>query len=96
MVVGVAFNGFEGIYGLLIGGGIFWISLVIAMLVFDMEIVGGGDIKLMAGVGACLGMNEVFVVACVAVSISLITLKVRKGKSVPFAPIVLISTIIMM
>ncbi len=92
MVVGVGFNGLEGCYGLLLGGLIFWVILVTAQLALGMEIIGGGDIKLMAGVGACLGLSDVFLVACVAVSLAVIILVFRKGKCIPFAPLVLIAT----
>lgn len=47
----------NSILGLLIGGGIIYILAVIGELVFRREAMGGGDIKLLAMIGACFGIK---------------------------------------
>jgi leader peptidase (prepilin peptidase)/N-methyltransferase len=52
-------NHFFGLYqsflGIIIGGGVLWITGVIGDFIFKKETMGGGDVKLLAMVGAFLG-----------------------------------------
>ena len=92
----------QSILGLLIGGGCFFVLGMAGELIFRKEALGGGDIKLMAGIGAFIGPNIYLIVplslcigAIFAIAYKLIC-KAKKYESenvVPSSPIYYIALI---
>lgn len=73
--------------GALLGFGLLWGIAVVGRLVFRKPAVGGGDIKMMAMVGAFLGPASVLVTlfgGALAASVVFAPLSLRSGKLVPF------------
>jgi leader peptidase (prepilin peptidase)/N-methyltransferase len=79
--------------GLLAGGGFLFVIGIIGKKIYKKEAMGGGDVKLMAGVGAIIGWEKVlfaiFIGAFLASAIGIILIflnrLVRKGY-MPFGP----------
>lgn len=101
LVIGVVFNilnfssGFvNGILGLLIGGGIFFIIALLGPM-------GGGDIKLLGVLGFWLGWKNILLITLLSfvigaiVSVVLVILGVKNRKdTIPFGPFIAIATFI--
>jgi leader peptidase (prepilin peptidase) / N-methyltransferase len=106
IVVGIAASAFNpelglnpkarilnSIIGMLTGGGILLIMGFLGQLVFKKEAMGGGDVKLLAGIGAILGWHKVLSTLMIAsffgsvIGISLIVSKRMSRKDyLPFGP----------
>jgi len=91
-------NYIQGIIGFLVGGGIFFIIAVVTN-----GAMGGGDIKLMAVLGFCLGWKQILLITFLAfvtgaiVSVVLIALQIKGRKDyIPFGPFISISAFIAM
>lgn len=78
----------DSLIGSLAGGG-----LLFVMAMINPNWVGGGDIKLLAGIGTAFGWSVLWVlwIACL---IGLIFLWISRKKSLPFAPFLFGGTII--
>lgn len=83
----------QGFWGLLIGGGSFWIIAKLSLLVLKKEGMGGGDIKLAAVCGLYLGAEKMFFalivtsyLAAVILLLLLILKKLNKDQYLPFGP----------
>ncbi|MDD5633915.1 MAG: prepilin peptidase [Candidatus Omnitrophica bacterium] len=75
----------NSLFGILIGGGSMFLLGVAGELIFRKEALGGGDVKLMAMIGAFLGWKLVlltFFIAPVAGSGSALVAKIKFGKEV--------------
>jgi leader peptidase (prepilin peptidase) / N-methyltransferase len=87
--------------GMLVGGGILWTLAWLSPILFGKEGMGGGDIKLMAMVGAVLGWKSVLLAIMVASLIGsivgggLIAAGVmRRQEYLPFGPFLAIGSVI--
>lgn len=83
----------DAILGVLAGGGLLWLMAWASPYLFGKEGMGGGDIKLLAMVGAFLGWKPALLTIMVGamtgslVGISLISLKlIRRDHYIPFGP----------
>jgi leader peptidase (prepilin peptidase)/N-methyltransferase len=83
----------EGLLGVLVGGGILWVLAWASPYIFGKEGLGGGDIKLLAMIGAFLGWKPALMTIMVGsflgslVGISLIAVNViRREDYIPFGP----------
>lgn len=80
----------DAVLGMLAGGGIIWITGFLGALVFKKEAMGGGDVKLMAMIGAFLGWKMVLLTiffGSLAGAIIGIVFKLVTGKEyIPFGP----------
>jgi leader peptidase (prepilin peptidase)/N-methyltransferase len=83
----------NGLIGLLVGGGILWLLAWASPYLFGKEGMGGGDIKLLAMIGAFLGWKPAVVTIMVGsllgslVGITLIAARVIKREDyIPFGP----------
>ena len=83
----------EGLVGVLIGGGFLWLIAFLYFLMTKNEGMGGGDIKLLAWIGAVLGWKAVpFVILVSAVVGTFVGLAIavkNKGglkTAIPFGP----------
>ena len=91
----------DSLFGLVGGFGILFLLSLITMLIYKREAIGGGDSKMVAGIGACWGLKTTLVTLYLSfivggiLSLILIILKVKDKKDrIPFGPSIFISTII--
>ena len=85
--------------GFLVGGGSLFIIAVIGKFIFKKDAMGGGDIKVMAGVGTFIGWDKVLFAIFVAslfgsiVGIILIICKkIGRKQEIPFGPYLALSS----
>jgi leader peptidase (prepilin peptidase)/N-methyltransferase len=83
----------NGLIGLLVGGGILWFLAWVSPYLFGKEGMGGGDIKLLAMIGAFLGWKPALMTIMVGsflgalVGVTLIAARVIKREDyIPFGP----------
>ncbi|MCM8818971.1 MAG: prepilin peptidase [Candidatus Omnitrophica bacterium] len=87
--------------GAIVGGGVLIFLAIIGKLLFKKEAMGGGDVKLLAMIGAFLGWKPIlltlFFASVIGVLISLILIMMKKKKVddyIPFGPYLAIGAII--
>jgi len=87
--------------GVLLGGGSLWIIARLGSLAFKKEAMGGGDVKLLAMIGAFLGYKSVFLTVFFSslvgavISLILISLKIKKRTDyIPYGPYLVLGAII--
>lgn len=92
---------FDAIIGLLVGGGSFLLIALLSKLILKKEGMGGGDIKLMAMIGATIGWKltvlTIFLSAYIAAILGggMILLKIKKkGQYLPYGPFIAIAAIV--
>lgn len=96
-------GGGNAVLGVLLGGGLFLLMAVLSVVILKREGMGGGDIKLIAMIGAFLGWHAVLVtiflgaVCGALVGIVLMLLR-RKGRkeSLPFGPFLALGALLAM
>ncbi len=83
----------DALIGIALGGGILWILAILSPYLFGKEGLGGGDIKLMAMIGAFLGWQAVVIILFLAsfagavVGVSLMAFRrIERGQYLPFGP----------
>ncbi|MBN1687793.1 MAG: prepilin peptidase [Candidatus Omnitrophica bacterium] len=81
--------------GLLLGGGLLFLTAVVGNLVFHKESMGGGDVKLLAMIGAFLGFKKTlfvfFFAPILAVPFGLYVKFIKKGETIPFGPFIAVA-----
>jgi leader peptidase (prepilin peptidase)/N-methyltransferase len=90
----------DGLIGLLVGGGILWFLAWISPYLFGKEGMGGGDIKLLAMIGAFLGWKPALMTIMMGsllgslVGVSLIAARVIKREDyIPFGPFLVVGAV---
>lgn len=90
----------NSVLGLLGGGVMIYLTATIGRFVFKREAMGGGDIKLMAMIGAFLGLRLVIIAYFVAPILAApigITLKLtKKADVIPYGPFLALASLIVM
>ena len=84
----------DSLIGLLVGGGALWFIAVLGEWLFKKESMGGGDIKLVAMLGAFLGWQKIllifissaFIGLVVSIAVMAVSSKLRKERVIPFGP----------
>lgn len=88
----------RSVSGVLVGGGILWVLGAIGDFIFKKESMGGGDIKLLAMIGAFLGWQTALLtlpVASVAGAVVGIIIKIRTKESlIAFGPYLALGAVI--
>lgn len=91
------------ILGAIVGAAIFWGLGKIALLIFQKEGMGFGDVKLMAALGFMFGLKNILVITLVSFFIGaiiggllLIFRKKEASSYIPFGPFIVVATIILM
>ncbi len=91
----------EAFAGVMMGGGFLWMTAYIYFLMTKKEGMGGGDIKLIAWIGAVLGWRAIpFVIFTSAVVGTVVGLSMARGKKeglktmIPYGPFLAIGAII--
>jgi leader peptidase (prepilin peptidase)/N-methyltransferase len=84
--------------GVLVGGGSIYITGLIGNAIFKKESMGGGDVKLMAMIGAFIGWKLVLLTFFVAPFLGTavgIVLKIKEGRSlIPYGPFLSLAALI--
>ncbi|MDR2457862.1 MAG: A24 family peptidase [Clostridiales Family XIII bacterium] len=90
------FRFFNSILGAIAGGGILFLFGMLGGFYYKKEVIGGGDVKLMVGVGAFLGVERVLLAVFISsllasiAGLILILFKNRSNRSketyIPFGP----------
>lgn len=93
----------DSVLGLLVGGGVLFALAWISPYLFGKEGMGGGDIKLLAMIGAFLGWKPVVLTMLIGaivgavVGVTLIAFKVlRRDQYLPFGPFLALGAIVSM
>jgi leader peptidase (prepilin peptidase)/N-methyltransferase len=91
----------NGLIGLLVGGGILWFLAWVSPYLFGKEGMGGGDIKLLAMIGAFLGWKPALMTIMVGsvlgalVGVTLIGARVIKREDyIPFGPFLVVGAVV--
>ncbi|HUT85868.1 MAG TPA: prepilin peptidase [Elusimicrobiales bacterium] len=91
----------QSLIGILCGFGLIYLTAVIGEFLFKKEAMGGGDIKLLAGVGAFVGWQGVIstlIIGSLAGTLYgvylLVTKKIKKRDPIPFGPFLSIGAIV--
>jgi leader peptidase (prepilin peptidase) / N-methyltransferase len=93
----------QAVLGVILGGGLFLLMAVLSVVILKREGMGGGDIKLIAMLGAFLGWQAMLVTIFLAavlgasVGLALILLR-RKGRRepLPFGPFLALGALLAM
>ena len=100
---------FDSFLGLIIGGGIIYLSGFLFDLVYfkllkkppiqgETESMGGGDVKLLAMIGAFLGWQKAlltfFVAPFLGIVIGIINLLVKKDHTIPYGPFLSLAALV--
>ncbi|MBI4839310.1 MAG: prepilin peptidase [Nitrospirae bacterium] len=87
--------------GVLLGGGLFYLTAIVGTAVFKKEALGGGDIKMMAMVGGFLGWKGVLLTTFLGslfgslIGLFLIAVKGREwGSKIPFGPYLALGSLV--
>ena len=101
--LGLAFiNGsiISALWGVLIGGGLIWGVLLLGQLFYKKEVMGFGDVKLVAMLGAFLGRDNLIVMLYLGfliggvLGVLLILTKIRKREDmIPFGPALILGAL---
>ena len=91
----------ESFLGVLVGGGFLYLTALAGEIVMKKEAMGGGDVKLLAMIGAFLGWRSVLLaiffgsIIGSVVSLALIGLKIKKRTDyIPFGPYLSLGAVI--
>lgn len=94
----VGYSVSDSFLGILIGGGSLYITGVLGALVFRKEAMGGGDVKLLAMVGAFWGWKltlfAFFLAPCLAIIPGICQLIRRKEHTIPYGPFLALASLI--
>ena len=90
----------QGLIGVLVGGGSIYLTGWFGELVFRKESMGGGDVKLMAMIGAFLGWQNVilvyFLAPVLALPIGLYMKFLKKEEYIPYGPFISLGGVIVL
>ena len=91
---------FRSLLGVIIGGGIIWLTGIIGDFIFKKETMGGGDVKLLGMIGAFLGWKMAmltFFVAPVFGSVVGIIIKLKtKNSLIAYGPYLSLASIVVL
>jgi len=91
----------NALFGMIIGGGLFYLIAIVGPFIFKKEVMGGGDVKLIAMIGAFLGWQPTILTIFLSaftgsiVGLLMIALK-RKGRGdeIPYGPFISLGALI--
>ena len=90
-------------FGFVAGGGSLLLVAIVGKWIFGKDAMGGGDIKMMAGIGCFIGWDKVLVaifIACVFGSIfgifMMIFKKIGRKQEIPFGPYLAVASLLVL
>ncbi len=93
----------NSVVGLIVGGGILWLLAWLSPYLFGKEGMGGGDIKLLAMIGAFLGWKPALLTIMIGsltgsiIGVGLIALRViKRDDYIPFGPFLVLGALLSM
>ena len=93
----------SSVLGLIAGGGSLWLIGCIGKKIFGEEAMGGGDLKIMAGVGAFIGWDKVLfsiflasLLGSIVGGCMILFKKIGRRDKIPFGPYLAISSFVML
>jgi leader peptidase (prepilin peptidase) / N-methyltransferase len=93
----------NSVLGLAVGGGLLWLLAWLSPYLFGKEGMGGGDIKLLAMIGAFLGWKPALLTIMIGsltgsiIGISLIALRIiKRDDYIPFGPFLVLGALLSM
>ena len=90
--------GFQSLLGILIGGGIIYLTGVLGDFIFKKETMGGGDVKLLAMIGAFFGwkiaLMTFFVAPFFGLIVGVIVLIRTKDHLIPYGPFLSLAAVV--
>jgi len=93
----------NSVAGLIVGGGILWLLAWLSPYLFGKEGMGGGDIKLLAMIGAFLGWKPALLTIMIGsltgsiIGVGLIALHViKRDDYIPFGPFLVLGALLSM
>lgn len=91
----------EGLWGMLIGLGVMLLMAGLGKLIYKKDTIGGGDIKLFAALGLCMGIDGIIAVFILTTLISaahfcllLVRKKIKAHEKRPMVPYITVSSAI--
>jgi leader peptidase (prepilin peptidase)/N-methyltransferase len=93
----------NAVLGIVLGGGLFLLMAILSVVILKREGMGGGDIKLIAMLGAFLGWHAILVTiflaavlgACVGLALILLRRQGRR-EPLPFGPFIALGALVAM
>lgn len=90
------YEGFlHSLYGVLAGGGILWLLAIVGTYIYKKDAMGGGDIKLLAMLGAFLGATKAILVfffsPFIALPFALFVKYAKKEETIPYGPYIAVA-----
>lgn len=80
----------DSVLGALVGGGLLYAVAVVGDFIYKRESMGGGDIKLLAMIGAFVGVGQVFLTILVAsflgAAVGIVLKLVKRAEVIAFGP----------
>jgi leader peptidase (prepilin peptidase)/N-methyltransferase len=90
----------DSVIGVLAGGGLIYLTGVLGQLAFKKESMGGGDVKLMAMLGAFLGWKMAILIFFLApffgAPIGIYTKFIKKEETIPYGPYISLASFVVM
>jgi leader peptidase (prepilin peptidase)/N-methyltransferase len=87
----------DSLLGVLLGGGIIYLTGVVGNITLKKESMGGGDVKLLAMIGSFLGWRKTVLTFFIAPLFGLIPgiiLKIKKQDLIPYGPFLSLGAIV--
>jgi leader peptidase (prepilin peptidase)/N-methyltransferase len=91
----------DSLLGIVVGGGVLWVLAWVSPYLFGKEGMGGGDIKLLAMVGAFLGWKAALLTVMVASLIGsilgvslMLSHRMRRDEYIPFGPFLALGALV--
>lgn len=91
----------NSVIGIVVGGGLLWVLAILSPYLFGKEGLGGGDIKLLAMIGAFLGWQQALLTLMLAsllgalIGIGLLAFKImERGHYIPFGPFLVFGALV--
>ncbi len=106
VIIGLLYQGINGnilqsLIGLIVGYSVFWLIATVSKRFYKQDTMGGGDLKLAAGIGAFWGPSFVlitsylsFLIGAFIGIIALIVFKKKRTDAIPFGPMIVLAAII--
>lgn len=97
MIVGFIINWKFALIGILVGGGVVYVSNFISDFLLKKQRLGGGDLKFLAMIGAVLGWKSALITFLIAPVFGFfLSIIMKNKKSIPYCPCLSVAALISM